>query len=196
VTNISQGRVLCLACLCIVLALAACGPTTPTEEPPFAEDYFIQGNEFSQNGDFEKAVEEYRQALELEPNTVDVLSNLGVAYYNLGQLDEAIEQYSKALELAPEDADIHSNLAAAYVQKYQQSGAQDQLESALEEYTEAVELEPNLAEAHFGLGVVYLLLQRNDEAILAFVRFQELDTGKDPIATENAADYLEQLRGQ
>jgi Flp pilus assembly protein TadD len=188
VTKSSQGRVLCLACLCIVLALAACGST--------AEDHFRQGNEFSQSGDFDKAVEEYQRALELEPENVDAMSNLGVAYYNLDQLAEAIEQYSKALELAPRDADIHSNLAAAHVQKYQQSGAPAQLESALEEYTEAVELEPNLAEAHFGLGVVYLLLQRNDEAILAFARFQELDTGKDPTATENAAEYLKQLRGQ
>jgi tetratricopeptide (TPR) repeat protein len=196
VKTISQGRVLCLACLCIMLGLAACGSTTPTEEPPSAEDHFRKGNEFSQSGDFEKAVEEYTKALELEPENVDAMSNLGVTYYNLGQLDEAIEQYSNALELAPRDADIHSNLAAAYVQKHQQSGAQDQLESALEQYTESIELEPNLAEAHFGQGVVYVLLQRYDEAILAFTRFQELDTGKDPLATENAAEYLKQLRGQ
>lgn len=194
--NISKGRIFCLVCLCVVLVLAACGPTTPTQTPPSAEDFFIQGNEFSQTGDFEKAVEEYKKALELEPENIDAMSNLGVAFYNLGQLDEAIEQYTKAIELAPSDADIRSNLAAARVQKYQQSGAMDQLESALEEYTAAVELEPNLAEAHFGLGVVYVLLQQNDEAILAFVRFQELDTGKDPIATENAADFLKQLRGQ
>jgi Flp pilus assembly protein TadD len=185
-----------LACLCILLALAACGSTTPTGEPPSARDHFRQGNEFSESGDFEAAVEEYKKALELEPENVDVMSNLGVTYYNLGQLDEAIEQYTKALELAPRDADIHSNLAAAYVQTYQQGGAQDQLESALEEYTEAVDLEPSLAEAHFGLGVVYVLLQRNAEAIRSFVRFQELDTGKDPLATESAAEYLKQLRGQ
>jgi Flp pilus assembly protein TadD len=195
-TIIRKGKLLCLVCLSIVLALAACGPTTPTEALPSAEDHFMQGNEFSQTGDFEKAVAEYKKVLDLEPQHVDAMSNLGVAYYNLGQLDEAIEQYSKAIEIAPSDADIHSNLAAAYVQKYQSSRAQGQLESALEEYTEAVELEPNLAEAHFGLGVVYVLLERNDEAILAFARFQELDTGKDPLATENAAEYLKQLRGQ
>jgi tetratricopeptide (TPR) repeat protein len=194
--NTPRGRVFCLVCLWIVIALAACGPATPTEEPPSAEEHFILGNEFSQTGDFEKAVEEYKKVLELDPQHVDAISNLGVAYYNLGQLDEAIEQYSKAIEIAPRDADIYSNLAAAHVQKYQLSGAQDQLESALEEYTEAVELEPNLPEAHFGLGVVHILLQRTDEAILAFTRFQELDTGKDPLATKNAVEYLKQLRGQ
>jgi Flp pilus assembly protein TadD len=196
VTNIPKGKVFCLLCLSIVLALAACGTAAPAEEPEAAKEHFELGNDYSQNGEFEKAVEEYKKVLELEPQDVDAISNLGVAYYNLGQLDEAIEQYSKAIEIAPEDADIHSNLAAAHVQKYQLSGASDQLESALDEYTEAIELEPNLAEAHFGLGVVYILLQRNDDAILAFVRFQELDTGKDPLATENAVQYLEQLRGQ
>lgn len=202
-TIIPKGKLLCLICLSIVLTLAACGPATPTKEPPSAteelspaEEYFRLGNEFSQNGDFEKAVEEYRKVLDLDPQHVDAMSNLGVALYNLGQLDEAIEQYTKAIEIASRDADIHSNLAAAYVQKYQVTAAQDDLESALEQYTVAVELEPSLPEAHFGLGVVYLLLQRKDEAILSFVRFQELDTGKDPLATENAAEYLEQLRGQ
>jgi Flp pilus assembly protein TadD len=196
VTNIPKGRALGLVCLCIGIALAACGSTTPTERSSSAEDHFVQGNEFSQAGEFEKAVEEYKKVLELEPQDIDALSNLGVAYYNLAQLDEAIEQYSKALELAPRDADIHSNLAAAHVQKYQENGAQEQLESALDQYTEAVELNPSLPEAHFGLGVVYILLQRYDEAIQALTRFQELDTGKDPLATENAAEYLKELRGQ
>ena len=68
--------------------------------------------------------------------------------------------------------------------------------NTLTSFRKAAELKPNLAEAHFGLGVVYGLLERNDEAIRELTRFQELDTGKDPIATENAAAYLEQLRGQ
>jgi tetratricopeptide (TPR) repeat protein len=106
------------------------------------------------------------------------------------------DRYTKAIELAPNDADIHSNLAAAYVQKHQTSGAPDQLDKALEEYQKAVELNPNLAQAFFGLGVVNAVLGQNDAAIEAFERFQELDTGQDPMATSNADEYLKKLRGQ
>lgn len=186
-----------------MLVLTACGTGTSSQEPALpgeslasAEEHFRKGNELSQAGDFAKAAEAYETALEFAPDDVDAMSNLGVAYYNLGELDRAIEQYTKAIERAPNDADIRSNLAAAYVQKHQTSGAPDQLDKALAEYQKAVELNPSLAQAFFGLGVVHVLLGQNDAAIEAFERFQELDTGQDPMATSNAEEYLRQLRGQ
>lgn len=182
--------------LLAVLALAACSEATPTAMPSSILDHFKRGNELSQNGQFEEAAAEYRLALDADPENVDVLANLGVALYNLGQLDEAIELYQKATELAPEDADLRSNLAAAYVQKHQLDGEQDWLDQALEEYQQAIELNAELAEAHFGLGVVYTLLGRDQNAIQAFEEFQDLDTGKDAMATQMAEEYLKQLRGQ
>jgi Flp pilus assembly protein TadD len=201
--------------LLIILTLATCGTATSGQDVASpgpdaasnsstgggstaspAQEHFRQGNEFSQAGESEKAVDQYLMVLETEPQNVDAMTNLGVAYYSLGKLDEAVEQYRKALAIAPNDADIHSNLAAAYVQKYQQSGAQEQLDTALAEYQKAVELAPGLSEAHFGLGVVYLLLGRNDDALQALEKFLDLDTGKDPLATANAKEYIKQLRGQ
>jgi tetratricopeptide (TPR) repeat protein len=203
VKTIHKIRHFFLISLALVLALVTCGKTTPTEEqavaterPPAVEDHFRQGNELSQANEFEKAIDEYRQALEINSNDVDVLANLGVAHYNLGHWDDAIEQYLKAIEISPDDADIHSNLAAAYVQKHQSGGSADDLDRALEEYQKAVDIKKDLAEAHFGLGVVYLLMGRNEDAIKALEKFQELDEGKDPMATDNAKQYLEQLRGQ
>ena len=145
---------------------------------------------------FAEAAEEYEKALELEPDNVDVMSNLGVTYYRLGELDKAVEIYTKAIAVAPEDADIRSNLAAAYVQKQDPGGTTDQLDMALEQYQKAIELAPDLAEAHFGAGAVHALLGRIDEAIQSFEKFQELDTGTDSKATENAQAILEELRGQ
>jgi protein O-GlcNAc transferase len=186
-TRTRKATLLLLVGLLSSLALAACGQT--------AKGHFEKGNEFVEAMQFAEAAEEYEKALEIEPDNVDVMSNLGVTYYRLGELDKAIEIYTKAIAIAPEDADIHSNLAAAYVQK-QEPGATDQLDMALEQYQKAIELAPDLAEAHYGAGAVYALLGRIEEAIQAFERFQELDTGTDPKATENAQAILEQLRGQ
>jgi tetratricopeptide (TPR) repeat protein len=189
VRRIQNTGILVLVGLLIVLVLVTCGEVTPTAEPVSAGDHFKRGNEYIQDGELEKAVDEYKQALELEPENVDVLTNLGVVYYNLGRLDEAIAEYLKATEIAPEDADVHSNLAAAYVQT-------NQLDKALDEYLRAVDLDPSLPEAHFGLGVVYIQLGENDKAIQAFERFQELDTGSDQMASSQAEQYLQQLRGE
>jgi tetratricopeptide (TPR) repeat protein len=197
-----KHRAVCFAAAVLILLLAGCGqtstsePLTPEEPSSTAQEHFRQGNDLSRAGDFDKAAEQYQKALDLEPQYVDAMANLGVAYYNLGQLDQAIEQYTKAIEIAPSDADIRSNLAAAHVQKHQSSGDPEELDKALEQYKEATELNPELAEAHFGLGVIYALQGDKAQAIQAFERFQELDQGQDPVATNSAEDYLKQLRGQ
>jgi superkiller protein 3 len=167
----------------VALALAGCGDTVSVEE------HFAKGNEFTRAGEYEKAIAEFEAALKKDPKNVSAMSNLGVVYYHLERLDDAITQYQKAIELAPKDADIRSNLAAAYVQK-------GQLDSALEQYQAAINANPQLAEAYFGLGVVYQQMEKKDEAIQAFEKFQSLDTGKDPTATNLAKQYLQQLKGQ
>lgn len=178
-----------LVALMIALSLAACGEAKPTPDSVSVEEHFRQGNELAQAGQFEQAITEYQAVLELEADNVSAMTNLGVAYYSIGKLDEAIAQYEKALEIAPDDADIRSNLGAAFVQK-------GQLDEALEAYQKATELKPDLAEAYFGLGVIYLQTSRTEEAIEAFESFQEYDSGQDTIATEQAEQYLQQLRGQ
>lgn len=183
-----KATLLLLVGLLSLLALAACGET--------AQSHFQKGNELNQTGEYAKAAEEYEKALELEPDYVDAMTNLGVTYYRLQQLDKAIEVYTRAIAVAPEDADIRSNLAAAYVQTYEPGGPTEPLDLALEQYQKAVELAPDLIQAHFGLGVVYSMLGQTEEAIAALETFQELDKGEDPQATESAQSMLDQLRGQ
>ena len=183
-----RATLLLLMGLLGLLALTGCRPS--------AEGHFQKGNEYYRGLQFAEAAEEYEKVLELEPDNVDVMSNLGATYYRLGKLDEAIEVYTKAIDIAPKDADIRSNLAAAYVQKQGPEGGTDYLDMALEQYQKAIELQPELAEAHYGAGTVYALLERTEEAIRAFEKFQELDKGTDPRATESAQAILDRLRSQ
>jgi tetratricopeptide (TPR) repeat protein len=181
--RIPQAVVALSVAVAVLLGLVACGDSSSVEE------HFQQGNEYAQAGEFEKAITEFEAVLQIDPDNVSAMSNLGVVYYNLGRLDEAIQQYQEAIARAPDDADIHSNLAAAFVQK-------GQLDKALQEYESAVQINPELAEAHFGLGVVFQQTGKVDEAIAAFERFQALDTGSDAMATDLAKQYLERLKGE
>ena len=188
--RVQRFGVILLIALLLVLALAACGDTAPTAEPVDVAKQFEEANALARAGEFDKAIAAYKLVLGADPENVSALTNLGVAYYSTGNLEESISSYLEALEVSSEDdADIRSNLAAAYVQT-------GKFENALEQYQKAVELKPELAEAHFGLGVVYVQLQDSESAIAAFLKFQEVDTGSDVIATEQAQQYLDQLRGQ
>lgn len=179
-----------LLMLAATAVLSACGELPATDgDAVSADEHFQRGNEYTQQGMFDEAIAEYQAAIEADPENVSALTNLGVAFYNVGRLQDAVDQYQRAIEIAPNDADIHSNLAAAYVQL-------GQMDAALEQYQAAVSLDQGLAQAHFGLGVIYVELGQNEEAIAAFEQFQALDSGEDTQATELARQYLEQLRGE
>jgi len=188
--RVQRLGVILLIALLLTLALAACGNATPTAEPLDVAQHFKEANELARAGEFDKAIAAYKIILGADPENASALTNLGVAYYSTGNLEDAISSYLEALEVSSEDdADIRSNLAAAYVQT-------GKFENALEQYQKAIELKPELAEAHFGLGVVYVQLGDPESAIEAFLKFQEKDTGSDVRATEQAQQYLDQLRGQ
>jgi serine/threonine protein kinase/tetratricopeptide (TPR) repeat protein len=60
--------------------------------------YLVLGFISADLGNWEKALEEFREALRLEPNRVDNYLNLGIAYTTLNRLDEAAAVYKQAEE--------------------------------------------------------------------------------------------------
>ena len=68
--------------------------TYPRDDGP----YMSAGIHFRHLGNWEKALEEYREALRLEPMTAVNYGNLGIAYAALNRLDEAEAVYKQAEE--------------------------------------------------------------------------------------------------
>lgn len=84
---------------------------------PSAMDHYMKGLElFGQNKHVE-AIEEYRRALELEPDRLDALLALATAQMNAGQLDEAIASGKRLVELDSEDPFAHTTLSMIYQRK-------------------------------------------------------------------------------
>jgi len=61
--------------------------------------------------EFKKAIDEFRAALLLMPDSVQAHNNLGVALASQGMLNEAIDQFKQALTLQPGFDDARRNLA-------------------------------------------------------------------------------------
>ena len=61
------------------------------------------GLENIKNGDFEKALSFFDQALLLNSDDPDLWNNKGIALRSLGRYDEASECYNKSLQLDPRD---------------------------------------------------------------------------------------------
>lgn len=65
------------------------------------------------DGDFQAAIEGYKQILAKEYVSAEVEYNLGNAYFKTGQIAPSILHFERALKLAPNDEDIKFNLTLA-----------------------------------------------------------------------------------
>lgn len=68
-------------------------------------DLVKKGDQLMSDGDFEKALSYFEQAIILQPNNPGLLNKKGVALRGLGRYDEALECFNKSLQLDPRDLD-------------------------------------------------------------------------------------------
>jgi tetratricopeptide (TPR) repeat protein/tRNA A-37 threonylcarbamoyl transferase component Bud32 len=109
----------------------------------------------------QEAVEYYRAALSLRPDTMAVLVNLGSALLALGRREEALAAYHRASLVEPNRSFSHINLA-------RELDRLGQHEEALAEYRTAVRIAPKNTMPHTALGTALGELGRWEEALGAF----------------------------
>ncbi len=100
-----------------------------------------------QQGDYQAAILDFNQAIQLNPQWADAFYNRGLAYGKVGQYQKAIEDYSAVLQINPNSAAVYWNRANAYSKL-------EQYEQAIADYDLALKLNPNWAEAAKELEIV------------------------------------------
>jgi tetratricopeptide (TPR) repeat protein len=114
--------------------------------------YSREGFEATEEKDWDKAVEAFRKATELdrkqEPNLISALQHRGMESTTQQQYPEAIEDFSEALKLKPDDAGIYER--RAYVEM--KTNAYDK---ALADYSEAIRLKPKEVRYYLLRGYIY-----------------------------------------
>ncbi|MCX6763732.1 MAG: tetratricopeptide repeat protein [Candidatus Moranbacteria bacterium] len=94
------------------------------------------GDMYSRHGDFEKAAEEFKKSVEINPRYADGVHNLGLTYMQMGKLDEAIEQFKKAAAMSPILWQPYQMMAYIYFN-------QGKYDLALEAIKKALEINPS-----------------------------------------------------
>ena len=123
-----------------------------------------RGNTYYNNGDYERAIAKYTEAIRRKPKYADAYNGRGNAYYSKGDYDRAISDYNEAIRLNPKllnpkFADAYKNRGAAYYKK----GDYDR---AIADYNEAIRLNPTKdAIAYNGRGNAYHSKGDYDRAI-------------------------------
>ena len=111
------------AFLCCILLHTGCGQGHRSTEGTrllangYRNPYFEQGNIHIEKREYDKAIEQYQQALHLEPDSAIIHAALGWAYYNVGMLDAAIFEAEEVNRLNPNDPELRKILKLLYQQR-------------------------------------------------------------------------------
>jgi tetratricopeptide (TPR) repeat protein len=108
-----------------------------TQKQP-AVTYFLRGLEYHRKYNIREAIENYDQAIRIDPSLADAYNNRGVARYRLGDIKGAIDDYNKAIRISP-------NFAIAFYNRANANGA-------IEDYSEAIRINPNFTDAYINRG--------------------------------------------
>jgi TolB-like protein/Tfp pilus assembly protein PilF len=125
---------------------------------------------------YEEGTREYQRALELDPLSAIITTELGWVYQYQCFFERAVEQYDQALDLDPDLAIAHFNRGDAL----QKMG---RLEDALESYDRALEISPGMPWARAFRGSAHAESGRTDLAEAALNELKEEEGAGHPIAT-------------
>ena len=89
---------------------------------------------------FDEAIMWYGEALKLDPNDVNVSTDLGVSYYYTNQPDKAIEQLTRSLAIEPKHLKTLLNLGIV------KAFAKQDLQGASQAWQQVIELGPDSIE--------------------------------------------------
>ncbi|MGY0407223.1 MAG: tetratricopeptide repeat protein [Polaribacter sp.] len=77
------------------------------------DSLFVSANNLYRNGQFEKAIEQYKEIANKDTVSSELYYNLGNAYYKLNKVGPTIYYYEKALKINPLNQDVKNNLVFA-----------------------------------------------------------------------------------
>jgi tetratricopeptide (TPR) repeat protein len=152
------------------------------------------GSVYLVSGRTDEAIDQYRQALALQPTSFDLHSNLALALAQSGHLPEALDELDRALRIWPSapgfahrgDLLIRMGRAADALAEYQKAVALDpdnaqaryalgdfaaqsgRFPEAMEQYQAALRGNPGFAPAHINLGNIYFQSGQIPQAIVQY----------------------------
>jgi tetratricopeptide (TPR) repeat protein len=123
--------------------------------------HFIRARAYREQEEYEKALQDFQQILELDPQYTRAWYHRGITLQKLKRHKEALAAYEEAIKLNP-------HYVAAWNNKGDMLDELLRSDEALAAYEEAIKLNPHYAGAWYNKGTVLGELDRYEEALAAF----------------------------
>jgi tetratricopeptide (TPR) repeat protein len=148
----------------VVVAQDATGQESPLRN---AQAYIDRGNAFYNKRDYDRAIADYTQAIQLDPKLVKGYINRGLVFANKGDNDRAIADLNQATQLDPKSALAYINRGNSFINK-------GDTDSAIADFNQAIQLDPKSAHER-GIDQVLATLQQKSQAQSTFARQRALE---------------------
>jgi tetratricopeptide (TPR) repeat protein len=173
-------------------------PPPPAQKPSVNPAQALADSAIAAFGrkEYDKAIADYTQAIQIDPNFATAYYNRASAYGMKTEYDKAIADYTRAIELNPGITGAYNNRGIAYFDKgdydramadfnqqiriapdartYTNRGItyykKNDLDRAMADHNHAIRLDPNLAEAYSNRGLVYEAKSDHDRAIADYTQ--------------------------
>lgn len=129
--------------------------------------YYSLGLALARKGEGERAIGEFRKALEINPRYAQAYRSLGDILSEKGEKKQAIAEYQKALAISPNYVAALNNLGTALANEGQ-SG------EAIAQFRRALQINPGLKTARFDLAVALADEGKTEEALAEYRKALEL----------------------
>lgn len=153
--------------------------------PGLAVAHYNLGYVYTRKKDWPAAEEEFKKAIELQPDRSDTYSALAAVYEATSRRTEALELLSSASPRFEQDAAFQFSAGIAYLN----SGDSARSEAAL---LKARELDPSKVEVHYYLGTLAVGAGKVDQAVVHLKTYLSL-SGQNPQNLETAKKLLQAI---
>jgi tetratricopeptide (TPR) repeat protein len=163
----------------VALAVLVAGTATVAIH---ASDYIKRGRFYLFRGEYDHAIANFDQALQLDPQSVPAYFNRGRANKLNGNYEQALHDYTQAIQLDPKAAD-------AYVNRGQIYNLEGDRERAITDFNQAIQLDAGKPIPYLDRGVAEVAKGEYDQAIADFNSAIKIDPNFSP-AYNNLAVQL------
>lgn len=153
-----------------------------TADLQFARAHVALAATFAMKGEFPRAEQAARQALEIRPDSADAHRIVGILLLHTEKFAEAEHELREALRLDPEETRVLIRLAELYF-------LQRKWDEAIDFAEKARIIEPTDAPAHALLGFLYTFKSDRDKAMMELKEAQRLDPEGLEVAQRVAQAY-------
>ncbi|MXZ00817.1 serine protease, partial [Candidatus Poribacteria bacterium] len=133
-----------------------------------AHFYFREGMDKFNDGNLKGAMDDFNQAIKLNPDNAENYKFRAKAKVHLGHRVSAIEDYNQAIKLNPDDVGIYKDKAKARSDFGDHTGA-------VEDYNQAIKINPDDADAYKKRGDTKAKLSDHEGAIVDYNQAIQLD---------------------